>query len=196
VAELAASGHAAARNADGVSALMLARYHGRHDLVAAIREHAGELDVFEAATLGDLGRLRTLLDEDAARARERSPDGFTALHFAAFFGTPEAVSLMLERGADPAAVSENAMRVMPLHSAAAARSFEASRMLLDAGAPVDAKQQDGFTPLLAAAHAGDVPLARLFLERGADLDLAGDDGVAPRTLLAASDDAELRALAV
>lgn len=171
---------------------MLARYHGRTDMVEAIREHVGSLDVFEAATVGDLGRLGALLDEDDGRARELSSDGFTALHFAAFFGQPAAVALLLERGAHAAAVSQNPMRVMPLHSAAAVRDVEASRLLLDAGAPVDAKQQDGFTPLLEAVQNGDVELARLLLERGADPDLAKDDGVTPRDLAAGN--SSLRAL--
>jgi ankyrin repeat protein len=146
---------------------MLARYHGRTDLVETIREHAGALDVFEAATVGDLDRVRALLDEDASRATEFSADGFTALHFAAFFGQPAAVALLLERGADPAAVSKNQMRVMPLHSAAAVRDVESARLLLDAGAPVNAKQQDDFTPLMEAQQNGDVELERLLRERGA-----------------------------
>jgi uncharacterized protein len=171
---------------------MFARYHGRVELVDAIREYAGPLDVFEAATVGDLGRLRALLDEDEAQVRELSADGFTALHFAAFFGQPAAVELLLERGAHAAAVSQNPMRVMPLHSAAAVRDIESSRLLLDADAPVDAKQQDGFTPLLEAVQNGDVELARLLLERGADPDLAKDDGVTPRDLAAAK--ASLRTL--
>ena len=50
-----------------------------------------DLDVFEAAALGYIDRLRTRLD-DGSRAEPSAfaSDGFTALHFAAFFGKAEA----------------------------------------------------------------------------------------------------------
>ena len=56
----------AARNEDGVSALMLARYYGRLDMVDAIRPHAGEPDVFEAAILGE-SRVRSADDSNSGR---------------------------------------------------------------------------------------------------------------------------------
>ena len=80
---------ARARNQSGASALMQARYEGRHELVELLRSRVGELDVFEAATLGDVPRLRALLANDAALAKAFSGDGFTALHLATFFGQPE-----------------------------------------------------------------------------------------------------------
>src|SRR5271167_4165495 len=76
---------ARARNQNGASALMQARYEGRHELVELLRSKAGELDVFEAAMLGDLARLQTLLTGNAALAKAFSGDGFTALHLATFF---------------------------------------------------------------------------------------------------------------
>src|SRR5919109_1774523 len=85
------SGVAEERDENGVSALMLTRYYGLDDeVVTAVRSARDELDVFEAATLGDLTRLRELLDADPSLATARSSDEGTALHFAAFFGQPEA----------------------------------------------------------------------------------------------------------
>ena len=60
--------------------------------------HVGALDVFEAAALGEVDRLREILDGEPTSATAYSGDGFTALHFAAFFGGPEAAELLLERG--------------------------------------------------------------------------------------------------
>src|SRR5688572_9252121 len=77
------------RDDAGVSALMLTHYYGIDD--AAVRAvRTSPLDVFEAATVGDVDRLRALLEEDAELARTRSSDDTTALHFAAFFSQPEA----------------------------------------------------------------------------------------------------------
>ena len=61
---------ARARNQNGASAILQARYEGRHELVELLRSKAGELDVFEAATPGDLPRLRTLLAGNPARLAE------------------------------------------------------------------------------------------------------------------------------
>ena len=47
-----------ARNAGGISALMQARYENRLEIVDLLRKAAGELDIFEAATLGDVARLK------------------------------------------------------------------------------------------------------------------------------------------
>ena len=52
------------RDDDGVSALMRARYQMDRGLVAAVRAHVAELDVFEAAAFGDLDRLSELLAAD------------------------------------------------------------------------------------------------------------------------------------
>ena len=70
---------ARARNQNGASALMQARYEGRHELVELLRSKAGELDVFEATMLGDLPRLRALLAGNPALAKAFSADGFTSL---------------------------------------------------------------------------------------------------------------------
>jgi ankyrin repeat protein len=135
-----------------------------------------ELDVFEAAAVGRTERVRELIDSDPAPVSAFSPDGFTALHLAAFFGHPDIARLLVERGADTRAVARNPMQVMPLHSAAAARQFEIARLLVDHGADVNASQERGFTPLHEAAQNGDVELARLLLERGADRERPAEDG--------------------
>src|SRR3712207_434624 len=71
---------ATARDGAGVSAILRARYRFDRALVAAIREHAGDLDAAEAAALGDLDRLTSLLDADPSPIEARTPDGFTLLH--------------------------------------------------------------------------------------------------------------------
>src|ERR1035438_1764991 len=63
VAQLIAANPALAhaRNETGISALMQARYGFRPEIVDLLRTAVGELDVFEAATLGDVPRLHALL---------------------------------------------------------------------------------------------------------------------------------------
>ena len=170
VAELVAADPelATSRDLNGVSALMLARYRLDRAITDALLQADPELDVFEATALGYVDRLRARLDEDPACATARSADGFSALHFAAFFGKAEVARTLLEAGAQVDAVADNEMRVQPLHSAAASRHLEVCRLLLAAGANVDARQAGGFTPLHAAAQNGDPELVELFLSARAD----------------------------
>ena len=166
-----------ARDDSGISALMLSRYHGAHEATAAIRAARAELDVFEAATLGDVDRLHGLLHEDASLLEARSPDDTTALHFAAFFAQPETSRLLIDHGADVHAVSPTFGNVTPLHSAAAGGSAEIVHLLLEAGADPNVRQNGGFTALHAAAQNGDAAMARDLLGHGAEVDPATEDGL-------------------
>ena len=168
-------GAAEARDPSGVSLMMHALYRGRHDIAGIVASKKKELDVFEAASLGRLERLSECLKE-AAAVSSYSSDGFTALHFACYFGQPASARLLLEKGAAVDAVAGNAMRVMPLHSAASARHAEAARMLLEHGAPVNARQHGGWAPLHAAAQNGDRAMVELLLEHGADPQASNDEG--------------------
>jgi ankyrin repeat protein len=165
------------RDENGVSALMLSRYHGAPDEVtSALREAHGDLDLYEAATLGEIERLEELLNDDRLFVNERSPDDATALHFAAFFAQPETAKVLVQRGADVRAVSPTFGNVTPLHSAAAGGSAEIVRTLLIAGADPNARQNGGFVALHSAAQNGDAQMTRDLLEHGADPQLPTDDG--------------------
>ena len=168
-------GCAEARDSNGVSLLMQALYRGQRDLAKTVAARKKALDIFEAAALGSLDRLKELASNKAA-VNAHSGDGFTALHFTCFFGQAEAARVLIEAGAVVDAVASNAMKVMPLHSAASARNVEAARHLLEHGAPVNARQQGGWVPLHAAAQNGDRAMVDLLLRHGADVKLANDEG--------------------
>jgi ankyrin repeat protein len=170
---------AEARGPDDVSALLHARYRFDRPTLDALLAADPAMDVFDAAALGHLDRLRHRLEEDPDRASAFAADGFTALHLAAFFGKPEAARELLAAGASPTTYGTNAFANQPLHAAAAGRHIEVCRILLAAGAPVDATQHGGFTPLHEAAQSGDVELVELFLSAGADPRRPADDGRTP-----------------
>src|SRR6266511_4377724 len=103
-----------------MSDVLEAIYRGDHE--EAERLAVGrELNVFEAAALGRTERLRELVEDDPSLANAWGEDGFQPLGLASFFGHVEAVGLLLERGAEVNSASRNKMKVMPLHSAAAAQ---------------------------------------------------------------------------
>ena len=158
------------------SELLKALYRGDRDTVEAALAERPDLTIFEAAAVGDSERVRELLSVQPGAAADWSPDGFTALHLAAFFGRETVAATLLEHGADVNAVARNPLRVQPLHSAAAAGHTPVARLLLDHGADPNARQEGGFVPLHAAAQAGNDELYELLIASGADQDAATDDG--------------------
>ena len=159
---------AAARDENGRSAVRAALYVHNQDVADVLLEAKPELDVFDAAAAGDVDRLTELLDGDADLAGAWSEDGYTPLHFAAFFDRGKAVRLLLDRGADVGAVSRNDMEVQPLHSAVAAKSRDVAAALLTAGADPNARQEGGFTPLMGAEKNEDEEMVRLLTDHGAE----------------------------
>ena len=152
-----------------MSAVRQALYRGDRAAAVALVEGGAPVNAFDAAALGDVDRLGTLLTSDPDLVHAWSADGFTALHFAAYLGGAAAVRVLLGAGADVHAVARNDMRVQPLHSAAALGDLEACRMLLDAGADPNAAQQGGFVPLDEAVLTKNDALAELLRARGAQL---------------------------
>jgi ankyrin repeat protein len=176
---------ASTRGSDGVSAVLRCLYEGRLDLADAVLAAGPEVDLFDAAGLGDISALATLLAA-GADVTAYAGDGFTALHLAAFFDAPYSAALLLRAGAGPEATADNATRVRPLHSALAGRSVSVVSMLLAAGVDPDPVQQGGFTPLMAAAMHGDGELTDLLLACGADSRRASDDGRTAADMAAAA----------
>ena len=160
---------AAARDDDGRSAVRAALYVQKQEIADVLLEAEPELDVFDASAVGDVDRLAGLLDGDADLIGAYSEDGYTPLHFAAFFDRGKALRLLLDRGADVGAVSKNDMKVQPLHSAVAANSREVAAALLIAGADPNAKQEGGFTPLMGAEkNEKEGDMVRLLIDHGAE----------------------------
>jgi len=173
---------ASARDGTGLSAVLMALYHRKPDVLDVLLAAGPEFDVLDAAAAGRLDVLRLHLESDQDALAARSPEGFTPLHLAAFFGGAGAVRMLLVAGMPADADQENPNRVRPLHSAVAAGDVEAAEALLDAGADPDAVQQGGYTPLPAAAHSDDAMMAALLLRHGADPTLAADDGRDPAAM--------------
>jgi ankyrin repeat protein len=179
---------------NGISAVRVALYHRRPAALEALLAARPALDGLDHAALGRAEDLRRELAADPALVTRRSADGFTALHYACFFGGAAVTAALLEAGADPEAQAENDSRVRPLHSAAAARDAESARLLLEAGADPDARQAGGFTPLQAAAHHDDDALAALLLRHGAEPALRNDQGADAAGMARASGSAAVLAL--
>ena len=95
------------RNAADESPLMLASLKGLLPVVVKLIERGADVNkpgwapLHYAATKGHLDVMNVLL-ENHAYIDAASPNGTTPLMMAAMYGTPSAVKLLLEAGADPA----------------------------------------------------------------------------------------------
>ena len=168
-----------ARDPDGLSPILLALYHDRADIAAAILRRRPTLTVFEAAAVGHADRVREIVERDPAQASAVAPDGYSPLGLAAFFKRREVVRYLLGAGADPQPASRQG-GFTPLHSAVAtdagARDIEIVRMLLERGANPNARSQSGSTPLHTVAFTGDRESLDLLLKHGAETGIPDNAG--------------------
>ena len=128
--------------------LFFAMQNGQKATAEVLTQHGATLDVFEAAALGDVTYLRTLLNDspELAKARRDHCDA-TPLHAAR--SNVEAARLLLEFGADVNAIDSEKQRLTPLHGRAEHGDVEMVELLLDQGADVHAVSCMG-TPLHCA----------------------------------------------
>jgi ankyrin repeat protein len=169
------------RDSQGVSALLWSIYSGQplvRDFLLAEKARSGQaLDIFEASAAGDAESLSKSMAATPDSIRDYSGDGWTALHLAAAFGTPETVRLLLEQGAMVDTVSKNPQTNQPLHAAMAlGRNPETIQLLLAAGADPNARQTGGFTPIFSAAAANRRDLVEILIASGADPAIQNDFG--------------------
>jgi uncharacterized protein len=163
---------ASGRDENGNSPLLIAAYYGRAAMVRAILDKGVRPSVFEACAAGLAGDVARLLKENPKLVNERSHDGWTPLHLAAFFGRLELVKMLLDSGAPMLAVSNNNESNLPINAAAAGRRNDVVRLLVERGCPPDARASDqGYTALHLAANNGNVELVEFLLHSGADRNL-------------------------
>lgn len=159
------------------SKILDAVYRGRHDELAALLAAGPALTLAEAAAIGDAARTREIARAAPAQVRQRTDDGWTALHLAAHFGHADAVDVLLAAGADVNAWAENNHRNQPLHAAVAGQgTLRIVIALLAAHAGVNAADGGGYTPLHLAAFRGDLAVTDALLAPGADARPRSDDG--------------------
>lgn len=100
--------------------------------------------------------------------------GETPLMMAALRGQVPIMETLIARGA---AVHKDGWA--PIHYAASSEEPKAVALLLDRGAPIDAKGPGGNTALMMAARYGKESVVDLLLARGADRTLRNDYGETP-----------------
>lgn len=172
----------------GVSPLAVAVMNGSAELAALLIEHRadpnvsrenGETPLMIAARMGRVDMMKRLLASGARLDAREKKFGQTALMWAA--GHPEAVALLLERGADVRAVTK-------AWDVTYTNYLPTTVTLGKTGIPwnndgVYVAKKGGLTALHFAVQKNDVTSVRRLLDAGADVDAVAADGTTP--LLAA-----------
>jgi ankyrin repeat protein len=143
-------------------------------VLAHLRKLGASVDICTAAGMGDVGRVRALLDQDATLAN-RVSDYVTyyigsgaPLKNAAASGHMEIVKLLLERGADPNLPEVGiAPHGHALYSAVVNRHYEIAKLLLEHGAYPNPEVESSADALSRAISNSDQPMIDLLCSYGA-----------------------------
>jgi len=154
-----------------------------------LRMNGQETPLIRASRSSNLALVKLLL-EHGADATAKDQQGETSLVHAAYVGNAEIVKALLEKSHDIgeknhalfAVTSSGAATVVILPETESTSPEQASqnirvnspwykvtKLLLDSGASVEARDEENRTPLINAAAHGQTELFNLLLERGADI---------------------------
>jgi ankyrin repeat protein len=144
------------------------------EVIAHLRARGARCDICTASYLGDLERVRELLDQDPSLANRPSEYityyacSGTPLRNAAAGGHLEIVRLLLERGADPNLPEEHiAPRGHALHAAVCNRHVAIVKVLLEKGARPNVEIESSADTLSMAIAAKDQAMIDLLASHGA-----------------------------
>jgi len=173
-------------------------------------------EFFEAATAGDVSRVKEMLHHDPSLARAKDQNGVSVIMKATYYGKKDVVTALLDSGVEldvfEAAATGQTARLRelvandpslvnayspdgftPLGFAVFFSQPENVKALLDAGADVNLPSRESMkvTPLASAAAAKQTELARVLIAHGANVNARAASGHVPLHEAAANGNVEL-----
>lgn len=173
-----------ASNSIGETAILMAAYYRAKEIKELLLNNGAELNIFEAAAVGNTSRIRELLHKSPQLIADYSADGYTLLGLAAHFGNEETVQFLLGQGADVNVRGKDGnLNNMAIHAAIAGNYEHIVNLLILHGADINAKCEGkwrpGFNPLHVAAYFGRETVVKTLLQNGADQTAQNDNGQTP-----------------
>jgi ankyrin repeat protein len=173
-------------------------------------------EFLDAATSGDLSRVRAMLRTDPSLARARDENGVSVIMKATYYGKKDVVAALVESGVEldvfETAATGNTKRLADLIAtdASLANAYspdgftplgfavffdqpEVVKALLNAGAKVNTPSRESMkvTPLASAAAAKQTEIARLLIAHGANVNAKAAGGHIPLHEASATGNVEL-----
>jgi len=131
------------------------------------------LSLLMIAARGNNVELAKFLLNNRANVQRRNSHGDTALTLASFAGNKEIVRLLLERKPEINHGGWNALQYASYEG-----HSEIVTLLLAAGADINLKAPNGYSPLMLAAKRGHLDVVRTLTAAKADLTVKSDDATA------------------
>lgn len=176
----------------GLTALKHAVMVGNDTYVRAVIELGADMNAklfgakaihFNAAACGTRGSVPILhaLIEHGANALEENDSGYQPIHLAARgwkkYCVPYMQALLSLKDVDPNVRRSTGNMTTPLHEAALKSSWNMVKVLIDAGADVNAQDAEGETPLHKAVRGDHQHALWNLLQNGADIFVKNKRGV-------------------
>ena len=165
-----------ARNAQGLSAVLLSSYMGRKEIRDLLIERGANLELQEAVAAGKLPLVKEFVDASPELAKGFSSDGFPFVALAAAFGHEDVVKYLYGNGADINAAATNGTGYNSLTGAVAGSHTSVAKWLVENGAAVNYRYARGHSPFLEAAANGNLEIVKTFVAHGVDIFARTDDG--------------------
>lgn len=133
-----------------------------------------------AMTANDSGKLRALLQDRNWQANMVMIQGHTPLHTACLSCSDEIVTLLLEYGANPNALSNK--KETPTHWAVSKSDLNKIGCLIQYEANLNIQDGKGRTPLHWAVHFNSLPTVIFLVEHGVNRNISDENGKTPLEL--------------
>lgn len=170
------------RDDDGMTPLNIAAFNGNKEIACELLKRNANINIGDydnsqpihlAAISGNV-QIAELLLARGADVNAQDNNGSTPLTFAAGRRRIDMVGFLLSKGANPLFQNRQGMTAIFF-----AGTPEIAALILERGADVNARSNEGTTPLHNAAGRGRVRLTQFLLQHGADPNARNDEGVAP-----------------
>lgn len=149
--------------------------------------------LMKAVQKNDVAAVKSLIAQ-GVNVDELDANGDAPLVMAAYKGHTEIVQLLLDAGADVAAVDPS-MKATALHAAAYAGRAQAAALLIEFGIDIDRQgPRNGYTALHDAIWQNHIETARVLIDAGANLDLQSHDGQSPLEFARSRGQSEIAAM--